>query len=124
MDHEQSPFTQRDEDELSSPADGLDAHAGDGVDEGLRFRMPDDGREAQLTVDDRATDKVRPQVRNDGLDLRKLWHLVHLPQPPHPVGTSPPRQRRGVGRYIVLKLAPQQAFSYRPSSVRPSSPPR
>jgi hypothetical protein len=74
MDHEQSPAIERDEDELSSPTDRVDAHTGDGVDERLRLGMPDDGRESQLAVDDRSTDKVRPQVRNDGLDLRKLWH--------------------------------------------------
>src|SRR6266851_1376770 len=74
MNHEQSPAIERDEDELSSPADGLDTHSGDGVDERLRFGVPDDRREAQLAVDDRSTDKVRPQVRHDGLDFRKLWH--------------------------------------------------
>src|SRR6266849_230513 len=74
VDHEQSPSVECDEDELSSPTNGLDAHIGDGVDERLRLGMPDDGREAQLAVDDRSTEKVRPQVRNDGLDLWKLWH--------------------------------------------------
>ena len=57
------------EDELPSPARLDDARSADGPHERLGLGMPHHRREAQVAVDDGATDQVRPQVRDDGLDL-------------------------------------------------------
>src|SRR5690242_3674606 len=74
MNDKDSVFLQPDEDVLAAAPHRFDAMAGDQVREQLRFRMTHDGRESQLAADDRATDEVRPQVRRNGLDLRKLRH--------------------------------------------------
>jgi hypothetical protein len=59
-----------DEDELPTPTHRLDMHPGHRVDEQLGLWVPDDRGKEKLAADDRAADKVRPQVVDDGLDLR------------------------------------------------------
>jgi hypothetical protein len=59
-----------DEDELPAPPHRFDAHPGHEVDELLRLGVTDDRWKEKLAADDRAADKVRPQVGDDGLDLR------------------------------------------------------
>ena len=67
---EQSASTERDQNELSTPADRLDLLARDRVDESLGLWVTDDRRKPQLAVHDCASDEVRPQVSDDGLNFR------------------------------------------------------
>jgi hypothetical protein len=55
-----------DEDELPPPANRFDSQTRDGVDEHLGLGVPDDRGKKKLAAGDRATDKVRPQVVDDG----------------------------------------------------------
>src|SRR5260370_18215617 len=74
MDHEKNVVVQVHQDEFPAASHASDAHAGDGVDELLRLRVPDDGRERQLRAHDGAPDQVRPQVRDDRLYFWKFRH--------------------------------------------------
>src|SRR5665213_99181 len=65
---------QPDEDVLSSPPDSRDLETCDRVDEDLWFRVPHDGRKAQVAANDGPAYQVWPQVGDDGFDLRQLRH--------------------------------------------------
>jgi hypothetical protein len=69
--NDQQKFSpEADEDELPPAPHRFDVHAGHEVDEQLGLWVPDDRWKEKLAADDRAADKVRPKVGNDGLDLR------------------------------------------------------
>src|SRR5437660_238156 len=61
--------TERDQDELSAPADRLDLLSGNGVNERLGLWVTDDRGKPQLAVQDRASDEMRPQVSGNGLNF-------------------------------------------------------
>jgi hypothetical protein len=58
------------EDVLAAPSHSSYPRAGDRVDEHFGLGVPHYAGKAQLAVHDGAAGKVRPQVRDDGLDLR------------------------------------------------------
>src|SRR5258706_1523433 len=69
MDDEKKSVVEFDEDEFPPPPNGVDGHAGDRVDELLGLREANDGWEKQLAADNGSAGQVRPQVRDDRLDL-------------------------------------------------------
>jgi hypothetical protein len=70
MDDEKDIVLEADEDVLPAPAHIRYPPTRDVVDEDLGFRVTDDRWKQQLAAHDGAPTEMRPQIRDDGFDLR------------------------------------------------------
>src|ERR1700674_4091310 len=116
-----------DEDVLPPPSDRRDPHTNNRIDEDLGLGMPNDGGKVQLTSHDGSSDQVRPEVGDDGLNLRQLRHVAPrsagrraLDQGPSTArGRGPPSSYH---RQYLPASAGRRALDQSPSTARGRGP--